>query len=151
MVPAAIVLLDAMPLTANGKIDRASLPEPGRGRADGEFLAPRSQEETVVARIWSEVLSLPAVGVLDDFFELGGHSLRATQVVARIRDEIGVDVPLRALFTARTVASLAAEVERVRSAGAGSIASRAIQAIPRSAAQSRRSMLLSTPDGMKRP
>jgi amino acid adenylation domain-containing protein len=141
MVPFSIVRLDAMPLTANGKIDRAALPEPGHGRADGEFLPPRTPEEAIVASIWSEVLSLPAVGVSDDFFELGGHSLRATQVVARLRDEIGVEIPLGKLFTARTVESLAAEVECVRSAGAGAIAARAIQPIPRSTVRSSRSTL----------
>jgi amino acid adenylation domain-containing protein len=146
LVPSAVVRLDAMPLTANGKIDRAALPDPDRDRPDGGFLPPRTPEETTVARIWSEVLSLPTVGVYEDFFELGGHSLRATQVVARLRDEMGVEVPLRTLFTARTVEGLAAEVDRLRIVAAEARPPRAIRPVPRSTVRSRRAMLEELPD-----
>jgi acyl carrier protein len=139
MVPFTIVLLEAMPLTANGKVDRAALPEPVQGRADGQVLPPRTPEEKTLARIWSEVLGVPTVGLSDHFFELGGHSLLATQVIARLRHEIGVDVPLRTLFTAPTLETLAAEVERLRAAGTGTTRTHAIEAIPRSTVRSKRS------------
>jgi acyl carrier protein len=114
MVPRTIVPLESLPLTANGKVDRRALPGPGGRRVDRDrtAVAPRSDLERRVARIWSELLQLDGVGVEDDFFELGGHSLLATRIVARVRDELGVDLPLLEFFSAPTVAGLAAVIER---------------------------------------
>jgi SAM-dependent methyltransferase/acyl carrier protein len=106
MVPSAFVLLDALPLTPNGKVDRRALPPP-EAVSDEEFVAPRSPVEETLARIWVELLRLDRVSVKEDFFELGGHSLLASRVVARVREEFGVEVPLRGLFEAPTVEALA--------------------------------------------
>ncbi len=119
MVPSAFVLLDALPLTPSGKVDRAALPVPDTARLgpDEAFVAPRTDVEVALARIWSEVLRLERVGVHDHFFELGGHSLLATQVITRVQDMFGVELPLRSLFEAATLAGMAAQIERARSDG----------------------------------
>ena len=109
MVPARFVTLDAIPLTANGKVDRRSLPEPGE-EIGAEYVAPRTPLEESLAAIWQELLGVERVGVHDDFFALGGHSLLATQAVLRIRSTIG-DVPLHSLFNAPTIAALAEAIE----------------------------------------
>lgn len=108
MMPQAFVLLDEMPLTPNGKVDRRALPAPDRARPELEaaYVAPRSAVEEVTAGIWSEVLDVEQVGVLDNFFELGGHSLKATQVISRLREALQVELPLRSLFQEPTVAGL---------------------------------------------
>jgi acyl carrier protein len=103
MVPSVLVVLDELPLTANGKVDRRGLPEPEQRPEVGEYVAPRTPMEEAVAQIWAEVLKLQRVGVHDNFFELGGHSLLATRAVARTRDVLAVDVPLRVLFERPTV------------------------------------------------
>jgi acyl carrier protein len=108
MLPSAIVPLDAMPLTSNGKLDRRALPEPTAGRR--EAVAPRTELEAQVAAIWREILQLDAVGVTDDFFELGGHSLLATKMISRVRAATGVDLPLRTIFEASTVEGIALAV-----------------------------------------
>jgi amino acid adenylation domain-containing protein len=120
MVPSAFVALDALPRTPNGKIDRLSLPAPeGLERADGDgYAAPRTPVEEILCGIWAAVLGVERVGVLDDFFALGGHSLRAVQIVARLRDALGVSIPLPAVFQAHTVQALAAQVERTMGGGA---------------------------------
>ncbi|MFJ4323024.1 non-ribosomal peptide synthase/polyketide synthase [Streptomyces tricolor] len=106
MVPSAIVVLDRMPLTPQHKIDRRALPAPERTAAAGQ-VAPRSARERALAAIWAEVLGVDAVGVTDDFFDLGGESILAARVLARIRDELGVRLTVRDVFTARTIAALA--------------------------------------------
>jgi amino acid adenylation domain-containing protein len=111
MLPRAIVIVDELPRTPSGKIDRLLLPDPDLAGIDSaEYIAPRNPLEEAVATIWAQVLGVPRVGVEDDFFALGGHSLLATQVVARVRSDFAVDLPLHSLFTCPTVASLAAEI-----------------------------------------
>ncbi|HEU0079530.1 MAG TPA: amino acid adenylation domain-containing protein, partial [Longimicrobiaceae bacterium] len=118
MVPALFVVLAELPKTPNGKVDRSLLPAPEAGGTAAERVAPRGATEEAVAAVWGELLRASAVGARDSFFELGGHSLLATQVVARLRDRLGVELPLRAVFEAPTVAELAARVDALRG-GAG--------------------------------
>ncbi len=118
MVPAAIVLLDALPLTANRKVDRRALRAPeDDALIRGEYAAPRTPTEEVLASIWCEVLKLERVGVHDNFFELGGHSLLAMRLTARIRDAFRVELPLRALFEAPTIGDLAVRMEAAQGQG----------------------------------
>lgn len=109
MVPAAFVVLEALPLTSSGKVDRKALPEPGPSAARDGYVAPRTPAEADLARIFAEVLSLETVGIHDNFFELGGHSLLAIGVIERMR-RIGLKVDVRTIFTTPTVAELAAAV-----------------------------------------
>lgn len=112
MMPSAFVLLASFPLTPNGKIDRSALPAPALDELHaGEYVAPRNDSEARMARIWATLLGLEKVGVKSNFFELGGHSLLATQIVARIRDEFGVEVPVKALFTTPTIEDLCHVIE----------------------------------------
>jgi amino acid adenylation domain-containing protein len=113
MIPSAFVVLDALPLTPNGKVDLRALPEPEWAESAGST-SPRTPTEELLAAIWSEVLGRPPVGIHDGFFDLGGHSLLATQVVSRVRRTFGVELPLRALFEAPTVAGFAGRVEAAR-------------------------------------
>ncbi|MEU3997680.1 amino acid adenylation domain-containing protein [Streptomyces fungicidicus] len=103
MVPVTVVALDTLPVTANGKADRSALPAPDPGTSDR---APRTPRQTILCELFAEVLGLPRVGTDDDFFALGGHSLPATRLIARIRAGLGVEVPMKALFAAPTVAAL---------------------------------------------
>ncbi|HET7460810.1 MAG TPA: amino acid adenylation domain-containing protein [Longimicrobium sp.] len=115
MVPHAFVPVDRLPLTPNGKLDRAALPEPA-WEAPGDE-APRTPVQEVLAGIWAEVLGVERVGVGAGFFDLGGHSLLATRVAARVRQALGVELPVRALFEGPTVAELAERVEALRRDG----------------------------------
>ncbi len=107
MVPDAVVVLDTLPLSPVGKVDRAALPEPVFATTTTEFVAPRDAVEQIVADTYAEVLGVEHVGVLDSFFDLGGNSLSATRAAARLSSAFGVDVPLRTLFEAATVMALA--------------------------------------------
>jgi non-ribosomal peptide synthetase component F len=114
MVPSSFVVLPSMPLTANGKVDRAALPAPDASRPDSRnaFVAPRTPVEQELANIWATILKRSEVGVHDNFFELGGHSLMATRVVSQMRRVFQVEIPLGSLFGSPTVAALAEEIER---------------------------------------
>jgi len=110
MIPAAFVFLDAFPLTASGKINRLALPRSGpTGRK--EFIAPRTHVEQILAGIWSDILNVAEIGINDDFFGLGGHSLLLARIASRVREAFNVDLSLRVLFEASTVAELAKRVE----------------------------------------
>ncbi|GAA6615779.1 non-ribosomal peptide synthetase [Scytonema sp. NUACC26] len=116
MIPKAYVILESLPLTPNGKLDRHALPAPNQFIFDREedYLAPRTPVEEVLAGIWTQLLGTENLGVCDNFFELGGHSLLATQLVSRIRDVLNVDVSVRHLFEAPTIAELAKYIETMR-------------------------------------
>jgi amino acid adenylation domain-containing protein len=118
MIPSAFAAVDALPLTPSGKVDRVALAErevAGPGD-DSAYVAPRTAVEEAVAEIWADVLGVERVSVEADFFALGGHSLLATQVVAQVRTEFAIDLPLHSLFMYPTVASLSAEIITLMSA-----------------------------------
>ncbi|WP_182905587.1 non-ribosomal peptide synthetase [Microbispora sp. H13382] len=110
LVPTAWVVLDSLPLTSRGKVDRTALPAPVRASSAGH-VPPDSDAELLVAEIWAELLGVASIGVNDDFFTLGGHSLLATRIAARLRRATGVEVPVRTIFERRTVAELAVALE----------------------------------------
>ena len=111
MIPSAFVRLAALPLSAHNKIDRSRLPLPSES-LEREFVAPRTPLEESLARLWGEVLRLDRVGIRDNFFELGGHSLLAVQLTSRIRQAVGIETPVRALFEHPTIEALAPVLER---------------------------------------
>ncbi|MCU1267656.1 MAG: hypothetical protein JWM21_3974 [Acidobacteria bacterium] len=119
MMPAALVMLDKLPLTPSGKLDRLALPEPGHLAATDDFVSPRTPTEDMLANIWREVLGIDQVSINDDFFNLGGHSLLLTRVATRIRETFAVELPLRTLFEASTVARLADKIETARRSATG--------------------------------
>ena len=108
MVPSAYVYMEGLPMTPSGKLDRRALPPPSQTLADMEadFVAPRSPVEEVLCAIWADALGLERISVHSDFFEMGGHSLTAAQVVYKIRDILQIELPVRSLFEATTVAKL---------------------------------------------
>ncbi len=109
MIPSVFVMLEAMPLTPSGKIDRQALPDPKNFRPDlgNPYVQPRTLVERDLANIWADVLALAQVGVDDNFFDLGGHSLAASRVIARVIQTYQLDIPIKALFDAPTVAEMA--------------------------------------------
>lgn len=118
MIPSAFLRLETLPRTLTGKLDRGALPDPGRlgERLSSERVAPRTPLEEKLAALFLEVLGVPDVGIRESFFSLGGHSLLAAQLLARIRAELGVEVPLGMVFQQATVEALAAEVSRLQAA-----------------------------------
>jgi pristinamycin I synthase 3 and 4 len=127
-VPSAFVLLPALPLSPNGKVDRKALPAPERPRVDTAYAGPRDPAEELLAGIWQEILGVERVGIRDNFFDLGGHSLLATQVVSRVRAALHVELSVRHLFESPTVAELAAVL---RTTGDGTPAAPPILPVPR--------------------
>ncbi|HEX7955772.1 MAG TPA: amino acid adenylation domain-containing protein, partial [Pyrinomonadaceae bacterium] len=112
MMPAAFVMLERLPLTPTGKVNRGELPAPGGARSEiAAYVAPRTAVEDVVCSIWAEVLGVEQVGVHDNFFELGGHSLLATRMMSRVRESFHIEMALRELFEGPTVAALAERIE----------------------------------------
>jgi amino acid adenylation domain-containing protein len=109
MIPSTFLILDALPMTPTGKIDRLRLPEPGglRPTLDNPYTAPRTPMERELAAIWAEVLSLERVGIDDNFFDLGGHSLAAARIISRVAAAFAVDLPIKVLFDRPTVAAMA--------------------------------------------
>jgi amino acid adenylation domain-containing protein len=121
MVPSTFVTLETLPLTPSGKVDRRALPPPEGVRPDlkAAYAPPRTPVEEVLAELWARSLGVERVGVHDDFFDLGGHSLIATQLVSQVRRAFEVEIPLRELFEAPTVADLAERVEDALRSEAG--------------------------------
>jgi amino acid adenylation domain-containing protein len=111
MVPSAYVLMEKLPRTMSGKIDRRALPDLKERTGRGEYVAPRTATEQILADIWSNILGLPRVSLHDNFFELGGHSLLATQVMVRAQKAMSIELPLSALFENPTVAMLGAYID----------------------------------------
>ena len=120
MVPATLDVLDALPRTPHGKLDRNALPAPKDDQQSDQYVAPGTATEATVAEIWGELLKRDRVSIDDNFFVLGGHSLVATRVIARLRDAFDVELPLRTLFEAVTVRTLAERIEMIRWAAHGS-------------------------------
>jgi amino acid adenylation domain-containing protein len=119
MVPAFFVMLNELPITDNGKIDRRALPAPTPVEVEDDPARPRTPTEELLSNIWTEILGLRRVGLHDNFFELGGHSLLATQVVSRVRETFSVELPLRVLFESPTITELARSVESSRHSETG--------------------------------
>ena len=130
MVPAVYVSLAEMPHTPNGKIDRKALPEPNFDTEEREYAAPRNAVEEMICGIWLETLNHRRIGIHDNFFDLGGQSLLAMQVMSRVRNVFGVELPLRTLFENRTVAGLAECVAQVQRAGHTTTRTKPVQAQP---------------------
>jgi acyl carrier protein len=149
MVPSAVVPLEALPRTPSGKIDRLALPEADtRAVSTKAYVAPSTTEEEAVARVWAEVLGVERVGVLDDFFDLGGHSLLATQVIARTRNELGVQLPLNVFFTDPTVRGLASAVAGHGAGGSADELSRLLDDLESLSDEEAEQLLASERDGL---
>jgi len=123
MVPSAFVMLDEMPRTPNGKVDRRALPEPDNFMLapQAEYTPPRTAREEILAGIWTEALHVQRVGIYDNFFELGGHSLLATHVLSHIREAFQVELPLRSFFESPTVAAIAERIEKAANVGGSAV------------------------------
>jgi acyl carrier protein len=120
MVPATFMLLDSLPLTPSGKVNRRALPAPdsARPRLENEYVAPRTEVEEFLAATWSELLGIKQIGIYDNFFtELGGHSLLATQLVSRIRQRFKIEFALRHLFESPTILGLAQVIDGSKAKG----------------------------------
>ncbi|MDZ8030986.1 amino acid adenylation domain-containing protein [Nostoc sp. DedSLP04] len=114
MIPSAIVQIEALPLSPSGKVDRRALPVPNfQNESELGFVAPRTPTEEIVADIWIQILKREHIGIYDNFFDLGGHSLLATQAISRLRKAFKVELPLRSLFEAPTLAQLVERIEKM--------------------------------------
>ena len=115
MIPSKFVFLKSMPLLPNGKIDRLALPTPDRLRPEltTDYVAPKSDLERSIAGIWQELLRIDRIGINDNFFELGGHSLLATQLLSRINKLFKISLPLKRIFEASTVKTIALLIDMV--------------------------------------
>ncbi|MCP5015771.1 MAG: amino acid adenylation domain-containing protein [Ketobacter sp.] len=114
MVPTAYILIDALPMNANGKVNRQALPKPAAAALPSlPYAPPQTPFEEIMVTIWQAVLGKEQVGINNNFFDLGGHSLLATQIISRVRDQFEVDLPVRALFEHATIAALSACVEAI--------------------------------------
>jgi len=114
MIPTRFVFLDELPMLSNGKVNRRALPEPVgqiERTGTGPIIAPRTPVEKMLAQIWTEVLSVQQVGISDNFFDLGGDSLIATRIVSRVIQRFQLNIPLRLLFEAPTIAAMATLIE----------------------------------------
>jgi amino acid adenylation domain-containing protein len=111
MVPTYFVPMDRIPINANGKIDRAALPEPKEGTADEEYIPPRDAFETHLVEIWQDVLGIEKIGISDNFFDLGGHSLTATMLASRIHKAFNVKIPLTKIFVTPTIRGIARHIK----------------------------------------
>ena len=133
MIPSGFMVLETLPLTTNGKVDRSALPTINwREVGDLEnFVAPRTPVEELLAGIWSEVLGLGQVGINDDFFDLGGHSLKATQVISRVRDVFSLELPIRCLFEFPAIADFTKHIENICSQESNISPTITLQPIPR--------------------
>jgi amino acid adenylation domain-containing protein len=131
MIPAMFVVLPDLPLTSNGKLDRKALPRPDASNTlpDENYLSPRTVLEGKISALVANLLGVPQVGVNDNLFLIGGHSLFGTQLIARIRDNFGVELPLRSVFECPTPALLAQEIERLMVARIGSMTEAEIQRV----------------------
>jgi amino acid adenylation domain-containing protein len=131
MIPTGWVVLDEIPLTPNGKVDRAALPKPGKTRLDTgqSFVAPPTLIEEALAAIWRQVLNVDQINTGDNFFWLGGHSLLATRIISRIRESFQVELPVRSLFESPTLAELSSQIESAMRTGS-SLAAPPIKALP---------------------
>jgi amino acid adenylation domain-containing protein len=112
MIPSAIVVMDAFPLTPNGKVDRAALPAPAPIQTHAEFIEPRTATEQSIAALWTDLLQVDKVGGYDDFFNLGGHSLLAMRFIAEAKRRYNVDIPVRIVFEERSVKGIAAYIDK---------------------------------------
>jgi acyl carrier protein len=137
MAPAVFMILDALPLTPTGKVDRRALPAPDQSRPDlaEACVGPRNPAEERLVGIWAEALGLEKVGVYDNFFDLGGHSLLAVRVVNRMRDAFEIELPIRRIFEMPTIAQLAEAIDEAKQPGARHPPPR-IRPLPRNAYRS---------------
>ncbi|HYO56343.1 non-ribosomal peptide synthetase [Archangium sp.] len=141
MVPSALVMMAALPLMSNGKVDHKALPPPGENRADEEnYVAPRNQSEELLVGIWAELLGVDKVGIHDNFFDLGGHSMLAVEILSRVRAIFDVELSVRDIFEQPTVAQWVEKIEVSRKGAKGPtapplVATPAAQYVPLSYAQ----------------
>ncbi|MBV9788833.1 MAG: amino acid adenylation domain-containing protein, partial [Chloroflexi bacterium] len=150
MVPSAIVVLDALPLLPNGKLDRKALPAPSTpGSAETRYVAPRTETERRLAAIWADVLKIERIGVEDSFFDLGGHSLLAMQLLVRIQEDLKAELSLRTIFEQPAIAALAPLIDQARAA-TSSNPSVPLARVSREAYRARRSSVLKDEAGNTR-
>jgi amino acid adenylation domain-containing protein len=152
MVPNIFIPMQSMPLTANGKTDRAALPLPDQSSyaAEKDYVAPRTVDEEKLVAMWKTVLGYERIGVHDNFFELGGHSILATRLMSDVRDSFSIDIPLRSFLESPTVAGLAEAIEKLKASG-GAVPKRAITRASRDAYRVKLSSqgMFSIPEALK--